>query len=86
MHNSSSGEFIFGGPQGVAGLTGHEIIIHTYGGWGAHGGGAVSGNDPSRVVRSAAYICRQMAESGVKSGFCRHALVQLLYAIGVAKP
>merc|ERR1711939_560230 len=74
------------GPQGDAGLTGRKIIIDTYGGWGAHGGGAFSGKDPTKVDRSAAYICRQMAKSVVKSGLCKRALVQLSYAIGVAKP
>merc|ERR1712214_201942 len=63
-----------------------KIIIDTCGGWGAHGGGAFSGKDPTKVDRSAAYICRQMAKSVVKSGLCKHALVQLSYAIGVAKP
>jgi len=67
-------------------LTGRKIIIDTYGGWGAHGGGAFSGKDPTKVDRSAAYICRQMAKSVVKSGLCKRALVQLSYAIGVAKP
>merc|ERR1711981_1289843 len=73
-------------PQGDAGLTGRKIIIDTYGGWGAHGGGAFSGKDPTKVDRSAAYICRQVAKSIVKSGLCKRALVQLSYAIGVAKP
>jgi S-adenosylmethionine synthetase len=81
-----SGKFIIGGPQGDAGLTGRKIIIDTYGGWGAHGGGAFSGKDPTKVDRSAAYICRQMAKSIVKSGLSKRALVQLSYAIGVAKP
>jgi len=81
-----SGKFIIGGPQGDAGLTGRKIIIDTYGGWGAHGGGAFSGKDPTKVDRSAAYICRQMAKSVVKSGLCKRALVQLSYAIGVGKP
>merc|ERR1711943_27566 len=87
-HNyiNPSGKFIIGGPQGDAGLTGRKIIIDTYGGWGAHGGGAFSGKDPTKVDRSAAYICRQMAKSIVKSGLCKRALVQLSYAIGVAKP
>merc|ERR1711972_1058527 len=87
-HNyiNPSGKFIIGGPQGDAGLTGRKIIIDTYGGWGAHGGGAFSGKDPTKVDRSAAYICRQMAKSEVKSGLCKRALVQLSYAIGVAKP
>merc|ERR1712084_18666 len=87
-HNyiNPSGKFIIGGPQGDAGLTGRKIIIDTYGGWGAHGGCAFSGKDPTKVDRSAAYICRQMAKSVVKSGLCKRALVQLSYAIGVAKP
>merc|ERR1712139_754771 len=63
-----------------------KFIIDTYGGWGAHSGGAFSGKDPTKVDRSAAYICRQMAKSVVKSGLCKRALVQLSYAIGVAKP
>merc|ERR1712176_1749323 len=86
VHLNPSGKFIIGGPQGDAGLTGRKIIIDTYGGWGAHGGGAFSGKDPTKGDRSAAYICRQMAKSVVKSGFCKRALVQLSYAIGVAKP
>merc|ERR1712166_1134037 len=86
MHIHPSGKFIIGGPQGDAGLTGRKIIIDTYGGWGAHGGGAFSGKDPTKVDRSAAYICRQMAKSIVKSGLSKRALVQLSYAIGVAKP
>jgi len=87
-HNyiNPSGKFIIGGPQGDAGLTGRKIIIDTYGGWGAHGGGAFSGKDPTKVDRSAAYICRQMAKSVVKSGLAKRCLVQLSYAIGVAKP
>jgi len=86
LHMNPSGKFIIGGPQGDAGLTGRKIIIDTYGGWGAHGGGAFSGKDPTKVDRSAAYICRQMAKSVVKSGLSKRALVQLSYAIGVAKP
>merc|ERR1712006_30648 len=86
LHINPSWKFIIGGPQGDAGLTGRKIIIDTYGGWGAHGGGAFSGKDPTKVDRSAAYICRQMAKSVVKSGLCKRALVQLSYAIGVAKP
>merc|ERR1711907_814692 len=86
LHINPSGKFIIGGPQGDAGLTGRKIIIDTYGGWGAHGGGAFSGKDPTKVDRSAAYICRQMAKSVVKSGLCKRALVQLSYAIGVPKP
>merc|ERR1711982_254224 len=87
-HNyiNPSGKFIIGGPQGDAGLTGRKIIIDTYGGWGAHGGGAFSGKDPTKVDRSAAYICRQMAKSVVKGGLSKRCLVQLSYAIGVAKP
>lgn len=86
LHINPSGKFIIGGPQGDAGLTGRKIIIDTYGGWGAHGGGAFSGKDPTKVDRSAAYICRQMAKSIVKSGLSARCLVQLSYAIGVAKP
>merc|ERR1712125_92150 len=86
LHINPSGKFIIGGPQGDAGLTGRKIIIDTYGGWGAHGGGAFSGKDPTKVDRSAAYICRQMAKSVVKSGLAARCLVQLSYAIGVAKP
>merc|ERR1711937_1112588 len=87
-HNyiNPSGKFIIGGPQGDAGLTGRKIIIDTYGGWGAHGGGAFSGKDPTKVDRSAAYACRWMAKWVVKSGLAKRALVQLSYAIGVAKP
>merc|ERR1712107_500663 len=87
-HNyiNPTGKFIIGGPQGDAGLTGRKIIIDTYGGWGAHGCGAFSGKDPTKVDRSAAYICRQMAKSIVTSGLAKRALVQLSYAIGVAKP
>jgi len=86
LHINPTGKFIIGGPQGDAGLTGRKIIIDTYGGWGAHGGGAFSGKDPTKVDRSAAYICRQMAKSVVQSGLAKRALVQLSYAIGVAKP
>merc|ERR1719224_153406 len=86
LHINPSGKFIIGGPQGDAGLTGRKIIIDTYGGWGAHGGGAFSGKDPTKVDRSAAYICRQMAKSIVSSGLSKRALVQLSYAIGVSKP
>merc|ERR1712184_186782 len=86
LHINPSGKFIIGGPQGDAALTGRKIIIATYGGWGAHGGGAFSGKDPTKVDRSAAYICRQMAKSVVKSGLSSRCLVQLSYAIGVAKP
>jgi len=86
LHINPSGKFIIGGPQGDAGLTGRKIIIDTYGGWGAHGGGAFSGKDPTKVDRSAAYACRWMAKSVVAAGLCKRACVQLSYAIGVAKP
>merc|ERR1712039_121279 len=86
LYINPSGKFIIGGPQGDAGLTGRKIIIDTYGGWGAHGGGAFSGKDPTKVDRSAAYICRQMAKSVVKSGLSARCLIQLSYAIGVARP
>ena len=81
-----SGLFIIGGPQGDAGLTGRKIIVDTYGGWGAHGGGAFSGKDYSKVDRSAAYLARWIAKSLVHSKLARRALVQLSYAIGVAEP
>merc|ERR1711887_79576 len=86
LHINPSGKFIIGGPQGDAGLTGRKIIIDTYGGWGAHGGGAFSGKDPTKVDRSGAYQCRQMAKFVVASGLCKRCLVQLSYAIAVAKP
>merc|ERR1711977_78934 len=86
LHINPSGKFIIGGPQGDAGLAGRKIIIDTYGGWGAHGGGAFSGKDPTKVDRSAAYICRQMAKSVVAAGLCKRCLVQLSYAIGVPEP
>lgn len=81
-----SGLFIIGGPQGDAGLTGRKIIVDTYGGWGAHGGGAFSGKDFSKVDRSAAYLARWIAKSLVNAKLCRRALVQLSYAIGIAEP
>ena len=81
-----SGLFIIGGPQGDAGLTGRKIIVDTYGGWGAHGGGAFSGKDYSKVDRSAAYVARWIAKSLVGNGLARRALVQLSYAIGVPEP
>merc|ERR1711968_114439 len=86
LHINPSGKFIIGGPQGDAGLTGRKIIIDTYGGWGAHGGGAFSGKDPTKVDRSAAYAARWVAKSLVAAGLCHRVLVQLSYAIGVAKP
>jgi len=85
-HLNPSGRFVIGGPQGDAGLTGRKIIIDTYGGWGAHGGGAFSGKDPSKVDRSAAYAARWIAKSVVAAGLARRALVQVSYAIGVAEP
>ena len=81
-----SGLFVIGGPQGDAGLTGRKIIVDTYGGWGAHGGGAFSGKDYSKVDRSAAYLARWIAKSLVHAKLARRALVQLSYAIGVAEP
>jgi len=86
FHLNPSGRFVIGGPQGDAGLTGRKIIIDTYGGWGAHGGGAFSGKDPSKVDRSAAYACRWIAKSLVAAGLCHRVLVQVSYAIGVAAP
>jgi S-adenosylmethionine synthetase len=85
-HIQPSGRFVIGGPQGDAGLTGRKIIVDTYGGWGAHGGGAFSGKDYSKVDRSAAYLSRWIAKSLIHSGLARRALVQLSYAIGVAEP
>lgn len=81
-----SGRFVIGGPHGDAGLTGRKIIVDTYGGWGAHGGGAFSGKDPSKVDRSAAYAARWIAKSLVAGGLAERVLVQLAYAIGVAEP
>jgi S-adenosylmethionine synthetase len=85
-HLNPSGRFVIGGPHGDAGLTGRKIIVDTYGGWGAHGGGAFSGKDPSKVDRSAAYAARWAALSLVKAGLVSRCLIQLSYAIGVAKP
>ncbi len=85
-HIQPSGRFVIGGPQGDAGLTGRKIIVDTYGGWGAHGGGAFSGKDWSKVDRSAAYTARWIAKSLVAAGLVKRALVQLSYAIGVAEP
>jgi S-adenosylmethionine synthetase len=86
FHLNPSGRFVIGGPHGDAGLTGRKIIIDTYGGWGAHGGGAFSGKDPTKVDRSGAYIARQAAKSVVASGLARRCLLQISYAIGVAQP
>merc|ERR1719276_638932 len=85
-HLNPSGRFVIGGPHGDAGLTGRKIIIDTYGGWGAHGGGAFSGKDNTKVDRSAAYAARWVAKSLVNAGLCHRVLVQVSYAIGVAKP
>jgi len=85
-HMNPSGRFIVGGPHGDAGLTGRKAIVDTYGGWGAHGGGAFSGKDPTKVDRSAAYAARWVAKSLVNSRLCHRVLVQLSYAIGVAYP
>jgi len=85
-HLNPSGRFVIGGPHGDAGLTGRKIIIDTYGGWGAHGGGAFSGKDPTKVDRSAAYAARWIAKSLVAAKLARRVLVQISYAIAVAKP
>jgi len=85
-HLNPSGRFVIGGPHGDAGLTGRKIIIDSYGGWGAHGGGAFSGKDPSKVDRSGAYAARWIAKSLVAAGLCKRVLVQVSYAIGVADP
>ncbi|KAJ3256069.1 methionine adenosyltransferase sam2 [Boothiomyces macroporosus] len=85
-HIQPSGRFVIGGPQGDAGVTGRKIIVDTYGGWGAHGGGAFSGKDWSKVDRSAAYTARWVAKSIVAAGLARRVLVQFSYAIGVAEP
>merc|ERR1712235_217794 len=85
-HIQPSGRFVIGGPQSDAGLTGRKIIVDTYGGWGAHGGGAFSGKDYTKVDRSAAYAARWVAKSLVKAKLCRRCLVQVSYAIGVAEP
>jgi S-adenosylmethionine synthetase len=85
-HINPSGKFTIGGPEGDGGLTGRKIIIDTYGGWGAHGGGAFSGKDPTKVDRSAAYYCRWIAKSLVAAGVCKRCIVQLSYAIGVPPP
>jgi len=85
-HIQPSGRFVIGGPQSDAGLTGRKIIVDTYGGWGAHGGGAFSGKDYTKVDRSAAYAARWVAKSLVTAALARRCLVQVSYAIGVAKP
>jgi len=85
-HVNPTGKFVIGGPHGDTGLTGRKIIVDTYGGRGAHGGGAFSGKDPSKVDRSAAYATRHIAKNLVAAGLCDEVLVQVAYAIGVAKP
>ena len=85
-HINPTGKFVIGGPHGDTGLTGRKIIVDTYGGKGAHGGGAFSGKDPSKVDRSAAYAARHIAKNMVAAGVCDEVLVQVSYAIGVAKP
>lgn len=85
-HINPTGKFVIGGPHGDTGLTGRKIIVDTYGGKGAHGGGAFSGKDPSKVDRSAAYATRHIAKNLVAAGLCKEVLVQVSYAIGVAKP
>jgi len=85
-HINPTGKFVIGGPHGDTGLTGRKIIVDTYGGKGAHGGGAFSGKDPSKVDRSAAYATRHIAKNLVAAGLCDEILVQVSYAIGVAKP
>ena len=85
-HINPTGKFVIGGPHGDTGLTGRKIIVDTYGGKGAHGGGAFSGKDPSKVDRSGAYATRHIAKNVVASGLCDEILVQVSYAIGVAKP
>lgn len=85
-HVNPTGKFVIGGPHGDTGLTGRKIIVDTYGGKGAHGGGAFSGKDPSKVDRSAAYATRHIAKNMVAAGLCEEVLVQVSYAIGVAEP
>ena len=85
-HVNPTGKFVIGGPHGDTGLTGRKIIVDTYGGKGAHGGGAFSGKDPSKVDRSAAYATRHIAKNMVAAGICDEVLVQVAYAIGVAEP
>jgi S-adenosylmethionine synthetase len=86
LHVNPTGKFVIGGPHGDTGLTGRKIIVDTYGGWGAHGGGAFSGKDSSKVDRSAAYAARHVAKNIVAAGVASQALVQIAYAIGVAQP
>jgi S-adenosylmethionine synthetase len=81
-----TGRFVIGGPQGDSGLTGRKIIVDTYGGWGRHGGGAFSGKDPSKVDRSAAYMCRWVAKNVVAAGLAERVEIQVAYAIGYPNP
>jgi S-adenosylmethionine synthetase len=86
IHVNPTGRFVIGGPPGDAGLTGRKIIVDTYGGMGRHGGGAFSGKDPSKVDRSACYMCRYIAKNIVAAGLADRCEVQVAYAIGVAEP
>ncbi len=86
IHINPTGKFVIGGPHGDAGLTGRKIIVDTYGGFGRHGGGAFSGKDPSKVDRSACYMCRYIAKNLVAAGLADRCEVQLAYAIGIAEP
>ena len=86
LYVNPTGKFVIGGPHGDTGLTGRKIIVDTYGGKGAHGGGAFSGKDSSKVDRSAAYAMRHIAKNMVAAGIADEVLVQVAYAIGVAKP
>lgn len=86
LHVNPTGKFVIGGPHGDTGLTGRKIIVDSYGGKGAHGGGAFSGKDPSKVDRSAAYAARHMAKNMVAAGIADEVLIQVSYAIGVAQP
>lgn len=86
LHVNPTGKFVIGGPHGDSGLTGRKIIVDTYGGKGAHGGGAFSGKDPSKVDRSAAYAARHIAKNAVAAGIADEILIQVAYAIGVARP
>lgn len=86
LHVNPTGKFVIGGPHGDTGLTGRKIIVDTYGGKGAHGGGAFSGKDPSKVDRSAAYAARYIAKNLVAAGVSDEILIQLAYAIGIAEP
>ena len=86
LHVNPTGKFVIGGPHGDTGVTGRKIIVDTYGGKGAHGGGAFSGKDPSKVDRSAAYAARHIAKNMVAAGIADEILIQISYAIGIAKP